>query len=343
MNKTNGIYKDEECPLPNCKEWPDAVPVNRDGTIKGDDLACLVEFFAEKGHPIIVLFNYGTVFKGAFDDVKVVGQQVLAAIKKTGSLCNTFCGPNNTTFQREKYWIHVDGALGASYMPFLKMAIEHKDISLPDGAHFPEFDFKLDFVSAISTSGHKWLGAPWACGIYLTRTRLVLKPPSKSGYVNSSDTTFAGSRNAVSPLLIWNHISTNSYDAEVKKLIRCFEVAAYTEKKLKELQTYLGIDLHIHRSPLSLAILFKKPHDDIVDRYSLSNDADPFSKPKVKSAHIFAMPHVNEAVIDQLIDEIRNHPDPIPDVIVPEVIQPSIDAPEFQYVRPWQFGGGGLF
>ena len=100
-------------------EWPEQVPSNPDGSINGDALVALVGFFAERGHPIVVLFNYGTVFMGAFDDVGTVGQRVLDTISEKspdGQLYNEFTGPDGSIIRRNRYWIHVDGALGASYM-----------------------------------------------------------------------------------------------------------------------------------------------------------------------------------------------------------------------------------
>ena len=68
------------------------------------------------------------------------------------------------------FWFHVDGALAASYMPFLEMA--HKN-GLTDVEPASEFDFCLDFISSIVTSGHKFMGTPWPTGVYLTKYNLI--------------------------------------------------------------------------------------------------------------------------------------------------------------------------
>ena len=68
---------------------------------------------------------------------------------------------DKSTEIRRGFWIHVDGDLGASYMPFVEMASEN---GLRDGMKpGPKFDFRLDFVSSIVTSGHQWIGAPFPC------------------------------------------------------------------------------------------------------------------------------------------------------------------------------------
>ena len=48
-------------------------------------------------------------------------------------------------------------------MLFLEMAAKNGLLdNLEPG---PVFDFRLDHVASIVTSGHKWIGAPWPCGI----------------------------------------------------------------------------------------------------------------------------------------------------------------------------------
>ncbi|KAL5515364.1 hypothetical protein EMCRGX_G000522 [Ephydatia muelleri] len=61
-------------------EWPREVPSKGGGagpgSIDGDALCTLVEFFASRKYPVIVVFNYGSTFKGAYDEVEAVGTQI---------------------------------------------------------------------------------------------------------------------------------------------------------------------------------------------------------------------------------------------------------------------------
>ena len=52
---------------------------------------------------------------------------------------------------RKGFWFHVDGTLSAAYMPFLEMAHKNGLTAIKPG---PVFDFRLDFVMSIVTSGH---------------------------------------------------------------------------------------------------------------------------------------------------------------------------------------------
>lgn len=278
------LYSKDQCPLEGYTEWPFEVPSKGGpfgpGTVDIDKLVKLVTFFTSKGHPAIVILNYGSTFKGAYDDVKEVGKRINAELEKDGGLYNTFhvnySDKSTIPIERLRVWIHVDGALGASFMPFLEMAIKHKKIlpekfADPSIQKFPEFDFRLPFVCSINTSGHKWPGSPWTCGIYMTRSKLVLKPPSIPNYVGSPDTTFAGSRNAFSPLILWNYISKHPIDGQVEAVVKCLNLVNYVSEEIRKLEKKPG-DLWVEQSPLALTIRFRRPNDAIVERFSIGTE-----------------------------------------------------------------------
>ena len=93
-------------------------------------------------------------------------------------------------------------------MLFIEMATKR---GLRDGLKpGPMFDFRLDFVSSIVTSGHKWIGAPMLCGVYLTQNKFRMKPPSATPtYIGSPDTTFAGSGIVAFHVLFCGHTSVH--------------------------------------------------------------------------------------------------------------------------------------
>ncbi|MCO5577486.1 hypothetical protein L7F22_031317 [Adiantum nelumboides] len=105
-----------------------------------DGLATLVEFFASRGYPIFICFNYGTTFKGAYDDVALACSKLHPILEKYNLLKREvyYDEDDPTKFDvRTGYWFHVDGTLGAAYMPYIEMAydrglVEHKG---------PTFDF----------------------------------------------------------------------------------------------------------------------------------------------------------------------------------------------------------
>ena len=138
------------------------------------------------------------------------------------------------------YWIHVDGALGATYMPFIHMAFNQGRTTIKPP---PVFDFWLPFVCSICASGHKFPEAPWPLGIFMTKTGLQLLPPTTLEYIGSPDTTFAGSRNGLSSLIWWTHISDHNYESQVEKVLTCLNLVKYAYNELQKVQTDTGKDI----------------------------------------------------------------------------------------------------
>ena len=297
-------------------DWPTEVPSLRGdewdgpGSVDVDKLCKLVDFFTGKGYPALIIFNYGSTFKGAYDDVEGAGERLMEILERNGmkNRCIEIRNPETgEIIRRERmgYWIHVDGALGASYMPFHQMAYNVGRTRIKPA---PRFDFSLPFVCSIVTSGHKFPGAPWPTGIYMTKTGLQLLPPSQPGYIGSPDTTFAGSRNGCSAVVWWTYISTHSYEKSVEKLTHCQELADWFEKKLEKLEKQIGIDIWVTRTPLSLAIRFKKPRDDIVFKYTLANETVSLEgnpPPTRTYTHVYVMGFTTRGKLKELLADLR--------------------------------------
>jgi histidine decarboxylase len=267
------------------------------GTIDVKALATAVRPYAAKKHPILLCLNFGTTFKGAYDNVEEVSRALAPIFAAYGHDKRIITNRGYKPVARTGYWCHVDGALGAAHIPFLQRA----------GAKIPQFDFRLPFVHSIAMSGHKWIGAPWPCGIYMTRTKNQLSPSSAPGYIGSRDSTFAGSRNGFSAMLLWYYLANNSHDKLSEKAGRLDALAAYTLMKLQQLERERRprLDLQISRSPLSLTVLFRQANPRIVAKYSLSNDKLTVNGRDLYYSHVFLMDHVTEALIDRLIEDLK--------------------------------------
>lgn len=300
-------YPDEN-PLGPGTPWPEMVPsvggMDGTGSIDVGKLATLVRFFASKGHPIIVNLNYGSTFKGAYDDVAEAAAAVHHICARYGldeRRVYHSQSPDSGYDVRPGYWIHVDGALGAAYAPYLQMA---RDAGLTATAP-PVFDFRVPYVHSITMSGHKWLSAPWPCGVFMTRTGLQMAPPASSEYIGTADTTFAGSRNGFSAVLMWDYLARHSYDDQIRMAIQTDRMAAYAHDQLLAVQRDTGQDLRVARSPLSLTVRFRRPNPDIVRRYSLSYETLTIDGRELPYAHLYAMKHVSRSLVDKLAAELR--------------------------------------
>ena len=279
------------------------VPSKKDGSIDVKKLVTLAKFFAKRRYALLFVLNLGSTYRGAYDDVQAVVEGLRPILTNPKyNLTNRvvqFDPEDPSKFDvRNGYWIHIDGALGATYLPFLKMAQEGGLEGISAKPEIPTFDFSVPEVSSIVTSGHKYPGAPWACGIYMTKSGLQLKPPGEPGYIGSPDTTFGGSRNAFSAIVLWNFIAKHSNEEQVRMIARCAKLAAHTVKRLQKVDSspassWGTIAYDLTRSPNSLSLVFRQPNSKIVERFSLSNVTLADGKLVVDFSHIYIMPHVD--------------------------------------------------
>ncbi len=302
-------YGDAHNPLGSGRPWPTAVPSTETGETDLGALVKLVQFFAAERYPILICLNYGTTFKGAYDEVARACDLLAPIFERYGLVhrrvrydeTDPYSGrPVGDEDVRAGFWLHVDGALGAAHMPFMEMA--RAAGRLP--ACVPVFDFRLPQVSSIAMSGHKWIGAPWPCGIYMTRTKFQLRRPSDPIYIGARDSTFAGSRNGLSAVALWQYVATHSFESQIDKEVRLAELTIYAHERLKELQSQRAEDLWVERSPLARTVRFRRPSEDIVRKYSLANERLLVQGSEREYSHIFIMGHVTADLIDALIRDL---------------------------------------
>ncbi|MEV0678849.1 hypothetical protein AB0I60_20255 [Actinosynnema sp. NPDC050436] len=328
----------QSCPIGD--RWPMEVPskggADGSGEIDVDKLEALVRFFAERGHPVLLLLNFGTTFKGAYDNVEKVAARLVPLFREHGLLEREIEFEPGHTDRRRGFWVHVDGALGAGIMPFLRYAAEEDPRSELAVAlrreikgKVPEFDFGLrvegvDVVGSVVMSGHKWAGSPFPCGVFMTKNKFRVEPSATPAYTGSPDTTFAGSRNGLSPLVLWNHLAAKSVREHAADAVRALRTTRYLESSLRELEDRLDREdrlpeggLHVDRSPMALTVRFRRPSDRVVAKWSLSCQPMRTNAGELRHyAHVFAMPSVTEEKVDLFIEDLFaegafDRPDPV--------------------------------
>lgn len=315
-----------QCPITEDGDWPDMVPshnYDRDnplsGSVKVDDLTKLVEFFVARGYPPVVVANLGTTWKGAYDDVPAINRmfEILGDLYPwlwERKVCYSTDDEGEKLYDvRRGFWLHVDGALGAAYLPFIEMA-HNRDLIEYRG---PIFDFRNRAVMSLGCSMHKWLGGPWPSGIFMTRTGYQLTPPdAAASFLGTPDTTLGGSRSAFSPMIFWDYFSRMSYEDNMHKALQTEQVANYLEAELfgleAELKNKYGpqVDLWIARSRLSLTVRFRLVNETLNYKWSLDTNRlwVPISddqQQKRSYSHIFVMHSVDTARVDAFIADLR--------------------------------------
>ena len=176
----------------------------------------------------------------------------------------------------KKFHIHCDAAMGGMLLPFLEDA--------------PQFDFRLP-ISSMAISGHKMIGAPVPCGIVLTKKELVQRIEKPIEYIVAVDNTLSGSRNGLSPLFLWyavKKLGNKGFKALAKRSVRN---ANYALSKFKE----IGWDAWIN--PNANVVVLKRPSEELVKKWQLAVYGE--------IAHIYAMGHVSEKMIDEFVSDLQ--------------------------------------
>jgi histidine decarboxylase len=261
------------------------VPIDEHGRMTVDALAKVAEEVLKAGRPIAVIFNYGTTWTGALDDVEASVPVLLSLLKRYKMDWREIEHHGHKCW-RHGYWFHVDGALGAGYATFTGGAIP--------GEPLPRFDFELG-VQSIAMSGHKWPGAPWPTGIYMTQNRYMLTNDVPA-YVGALDSTLAGSRSGLAPLYLWDWAARSS---DARKKAEADGQLQLAEKARQLIAAEW--DKTATRAPGSVMVVFKRPGTALVRKYALASMKHP---QRGDLSHLVCMPHVTEEMIVQLVKDL---------------------------------------
>jgi histidine decarboxylase len=239
----------------------EVVPVLSDGRLDLDGLECAVR--RHPGRPAIVNANLGTTMTGAVDDVP----GVLDVLARAGV---------------PAHYVHCDAALSGVVLPFLQDA--------------PRITFD-DAIGSVSVSGHKFLGAPYPCGVVVARREHVSRIQSAIPYIGALDATIGGSRNGQAPVYLWYALQTRGTDDGFHREVEtCRDNARSLYWRLADLGTAPLLNDH------SLTVVFDEPSEHLVRRWSLARQAG--------RAHVVTVPHATPAMLEQFLAEMERELSP---------------------------------
>ena len=223
------------------------------GEIDYEDLYETIRVYRDA--PVIFMANIGATMKGAVDDLdKVRGILRDLAITKS--------------------YIHADAALSGMILPFV-------EDPQPYG-----FDAGAD---SVSISGHKLIGSPIPCGVVLTKQSYVARIARGVEYVGVLDTTLPGSRNALTPLILWYAFQRHGLEGFKSIVTEMLAVAQYAVDRFNR----RGLPAWRHKN--SVTVVFPRPPKDIERKWQMAAEGD--------IAHIITMPHVTRATVDAVVDD----------------------------------------
>ena len=223
------------------------------GEIDYDDLYETIRI--NRDAPVVIVANIGTTMKGAVDDVAKV-RAILDDLAIT------------------QYYVHADAALSGMILPFVEDP--------------QPFGFDLGFDS-VAVSGHKMIGSPIPCGVALTRSKHVSRIARAIEYVGVLDTTLTGSRNALTPLMLWYAFESSGLEGFRDMVRGCLEVADYAVHRFND----NGIPAW--RNKNSVTVVLPRPAAEVVRKWQLAPHGD--------IAHVITMPHVTRETIDAVVED----------------------------------------
>lgn len=213
------------------------------------------KLMANLSRPALINANLGTTMTGAVDNTR----EIYRILKK------------HSRHHPEDYYMHADGALMGFVLPFIE-----KDLL-----------FKRH-IRSISISGHKFLGIPFPCGVFLMEKKYLDTVKRDIEYIGSFDCTISGSRNGHSALFFKHIIDTKGMDGFSEDVCQCFELAEYLVENLPG----------AWRNQNSFTVVFPKPDDKIIHKWQLASEGD--------ISHIVVMQHVTKEKLDAFIEDYKN-------------------------------------
>jgi len=208
--------------------------------------------------PPIIFANVGTTMKEARDDVGRI-RTILDDLAINSR------------------YIHSDAALCGGYAAYLEPR--------------PSWDF-MDGADSIAISGHKFFASPIPCGVVLAKRAHVERIGHSVSYIGSMDTTISGSRNGLTPLVLWYAIRALGHEGMKQRIERALATASYAEERFND------AGVKAWRNPNALTLVFPQPRQEVCEKWQLASANG--------SSHIICMPHVTCTKIDEVLQDILN-------------------------------------
>ncbi|MEY8715534.1 pyridoxal-dependent decarboxylase [Francisella philomiragia] len=204
-----------------------------------------------------------------------LGSTITSSIDDVKSIKSIF-----NELNKESY-IHLDGALDGAFLPLVD-------------------NYQLgNYFNSVNISGHKFLGSPVPSGILIIEKKYVSKRYIE--YINNDDITIGGSRNGLSPILIYHTIqSLKSEKGILEKYKSCLNKANSFLKKLNE------NSINAWKNDKAITIVLEHIPDIIFKKWHL---------PKYQNrSTLTCLPKFTEPMLMELIHDIKNHNQVYPNV-----------------------------
>ncbi len=214
----------------------------------------------EVDRPTCINVTLGTTFKGAIDNVE-----------KLKDICKRK--------KIKKIYFHADAAFFGGYLHFF----------------YPNLYNNFD---SISISGHKFFGSPIPFAVFFCKKNIKDEVAKLSiDYTNSDNMIIDCSRSALSPLILWWHLSVKSKDIWLNEAKQMLDNASFLVNELNR----RGIAAFCNE--FSSIVYFRTPSQKLCLKWSLA--VNKYSL-EGSLAHVICMQHVSKKVLQDFLNDLDN-------------------------------------
>jgi len=201
-----------------------------------------------------------------------------------GSVDNIEAYTNQLTDLSCEFKLHVDGAYGGFYYPFV-----NEDSQLT---------FENQNISSFTLDAHKMAQAPYGTGIFLIRKGYIQNVNTQqASYVEGEDFTLIGSRSGANAIAVWMILVKNGPFGWQEKIYILQKRTAWMCKQLRQ----LNIEYYRHQMSNIITIRSDYVSKEVTSKFGLvpdNHDAPKWFK-------IVIMDHVTIEKLVLLIEEIK--------------------------------------
>jgi histidine decarboxylase len=259
-------------------DWVE-VGTTPDGSMDVESLARRLDEY--RNYPALVVATIGTTFKGAIDPIDAIRAKLKG---------------------REAF-LHLDAALFGGYLPHTKFAADMSYMTAPDtsGKRQPRYD-------ALAVSCHKFFGFPTPAGLFMTGSQIFKEFHASFSkvhdpeYIRHIPGTITCSRDGVKPAEFYFFSSESAFANQAED---AHAMLRNTDYLMKELESHFAQLQPMRANDRSNTVYFRKPSDDIINRYSLATMELEIAGKRETYAHVVVMPHVRKAVLDRFLNDLK--------------------------------------
>ncbi|GJL75243.1 pyridoxal-dependent decarboxylase [Nitrosomonas sp.] len=254
-------------------EWV-VVDTQVDGSMDIHDLEQKLK--ANPNHPALIVATMGTTFKGAIDPIDDIQSKL----------------------KGREFYLHLDAALFGGYLPHTSFAGEVLHTRSPD---------QPARYHSIAVSCHKFFGFPSPAGLFITTQSIFDEFEAQFGkihdpeYILQVPGTITCSRDSVKPAEFHFFSSKSDFSRQAIDAQNMMDNANYL---LNEMKTHYAQLEPTRANNLSTIIYFKKPADQLINRYTLATIGLKQNDQSVPYAHVVVMPHIDKTILNRFLEDL---------------------------------------